>query len=59
MFVNGMYELKWYNKKGEEIFKEKVYLNARDYRREVMKMQTAFLQDVDVNRMVVTPIENN
>lgn len=59
MFANGMYELKWYNAKGEEIRKEKMSLSAKDYRREVMKMQTAFLQGVDVDRMVVTPIENN
>lgn len=59
MFVSGMYELKWYNTKGEEIRKEEKYLNASDYRKEVMAMQTAYLQGVDVDRMVVTPIENS
>lgn len=57
MFSCGWYKIKWYNTKGEQIREEEKYLTARLYRREVMKMQTAFLQGKDVEKMAVTLIE--
>jgi hypothetical protein len=58
MFSCGWYKIKWYNAKGEQVKEEEEkYLTAQLYRREVMTMQTAFLQGKDVEKMVVTPIE--
>ena len=59
MFECGWYEVKWYNEKGEQVKNEKQYLTCPLYRREIMKMQTAFLRGEDVARLVVSPIENN
>ncbi len=59
MFGCGWYEVKWYNAKGEQVKAEAKYLTAPLYRREVMAMQTAFLQGKDVERLVITPIEKN
>ena len=57
MFSYGWYKIKWYNVKGEQVKEEEKYLTAQLYRREVMKMQTAYLQGKDVESMTVTPIE--
>ena len=57
MFSCGWYKIKWYNAKGEQVKEEEKYLTAQLYRREIMVMQTAFLQGKDVEKMAVTPIE--
>ena len=57
MFSCGWYKIKWYNAKGEQVKEEEKYLTAQLYRREVMKMQTAYLQGKDVESITVTPIE--
>lgn len=57
MFSCGWYKIKWDNAKGEQVKEEEKYLTAQLYRREVMKMQTAYLQGKDVESITVTPIE--
>lgn len=57
MFGCGWYNVKWFNKAGEVVKNEDMYLTAPLYRREVMKMQTAFLQGMDVEKLYATPIE--
>ena len=59
MFSCGWYKIKWYNAKGKQVKEEEKYLTAQLYRREIMAMQTAFLQGKDVEKMAVTPIEKN
>lgn len=57
MFSCGWYKIKWYNAKDEQVKEEERYLTAQLYRREVMKMQTAYLQGKDVAKITAMPIE--
>ena len=59
MFGRGWYNVKWFNKVGDIVKNEDMFLTALLYRREEMKMQTAFLQGKDVVRMTATTIEKN
>ena len=59
MFGRGWYNVKWFNKAGDIVKNEDMFLTTLLYRREEMKMQTAFLQGKDVARMTATPIEKN
>jgi hypothetical protein len=56
-FVCGWYEVKWLDQEGKEVKKEVKYLNALTYNREIMKMQTAFLYGMQVEKLTITPIE--
>ena len=57
MFSCGWYKIKWYNAKGEQVKEEEKYLTAQLYHREIMQMQTAFLQGKDVEKMTITPLQ--
>ena len=56
-FVCGYYSVRWYSESNEIVKDTIMYLTMVLYRREIMNMQTAFLQGQNVVRMVVMPIE--
>lgn len=57
MFATGWYNVKWFNSKEEVIANEEMFLTAPLYNQEIMKMQNAFLNGQDVQKLVATPIE--
>jgi hypothetical protein len=56
-FTSGIYKIEWVNKQGETIKTEEKFLNWKQYRHEIMDIQTAFLQGVNVYGLRVIPIK--
>lgn len=57
LFACGYYRINWFNKNGETVKTYEKYLTYQKYRREIMNMQTAFLQGADVDGLKITPLE--
>lgn len=57
MFGIGWYNVKWFDKNDNVVKSEDKFLTAPLYNRAVMEMQTAYLQGVNVAKLIATPIE--
>ena len=57
-FKCGYYIVEWFNKQKQVIKSERKYLTDPLYRKEVIYMQTAFLQGQDVAGLNIKPCED-
>ena len=57
MFACGWYNVKWFNKAGEAVKNENIYLTAPLYRQEVMKANFSALKGQDIEKIAIYPIE--
>lgn len=57
MFWIGWYNVKWLDKNDKVVKSEEKFLTVPLYNRAVMEMQTAYLQGVNVAKLIATPIE--
>ena len=58
MFGCGMYKVEWFNKAGEIVKSYDKYLTELLYRKEIMNIQIAFLQGMDVEGLRIKPLQD-
>ena len=58
MFGCGMYTVEWFNKAGKVVKSYDKYLTEPLYRKEIMNMQVAFLQGMDVEGLRIKPLQD-
>lgn len=58
MFGCGMYKVEWFNKAGKVVKSYDKYLTEPLYRKEIMNMQVAFLQGMDVEGLRIKPLQD-
>ena len=58
MFGCGMNKVEWFNKAGEVVKSYDKYLTEPLYRKEIMNMQVAFLQGMDVEGLRIKPLQD-
>lgn len=58
MFGCDMHKVEWFNKAGEVVKSYDKYLTEPLYRKEIMNMQIAFLQGMNVEGLRIKPLQD-